>query len=31
MREFVTDLIQLIGSPLKQRKSDVWPKKTILT
>ena len=31
VRKFITDLIQLIGSPLTQRKSDVWPKTTVLT
>ena len=30
-RKFFTDLIQLIGSPLTQRKCDVWPKTTVLT
>ena len=30
-RKFITDLIQLIGFPLTQRESDVWPKTTVLT
>ena len=30
-RKFITDLIELIGSPLTQRKCDVWPKTTVLT